>query len=379
MFSNKPNKKLKDFLSFLHKKHVYNRDLLNEKQLQQFSRMRTEAEALAQKTEVTDKEADHFIEQEGRRLEKILPREAFLDGWAENVEVFFVAIVIALGIRSYILQPFSIPTDSMKPTLWGIYREPRTEPPPGILTRVVDFAVQGKNYHYLVAKETEVIRQVTEYSPLAYVGLGKFRFLTFTDIKTDHQTYTLRTGADNIPPEQIRKLQPGSRIVAGQVMANFSVAAGDHLFVNKMVYHFFKPQRGDVFVFTTHGIREIEARNEFSQYYIKRCVGTPGDQLEIKPPHLLVNGEILDSRAAFERIYSMQNGYNGYVYPGGYAQYLAGPRDTYQVPKDCYWAMGDNSKNSFDSRGWGPVVRQNLVGTGLWVYWPFTKRWGPVN
>jgi signal peptidase I len=372
MFFNGQSKKLKDFASFLRKKEIYNRDLLNDKQLQHISSIRKEALELSRKPGLGKAQAEKFIEQEGKRVEKILPKEAFLEGWAENIEVFFVAIVIALGVRSYILQPFSIPTDSMKPTLWGIYGE-EVETTPSIPQRILEFAIHGSNYHEIHIVQDGKVKT----DPFGRVAFRKIQVLPSLPLyrhafTIGSQEYTV--WSPNLPS----KLNPGRTYKAGETV-RIRIDTGDHLFVNKMVYHFFKPQRGDVFVFTTHGIEAIERDNAFSQYYIKRCVGVPADHLEIRPPHLLVNGGILDSKPAFERIYSMQDGYQGYVYPRGYAQYLTGPGMKYQVPTDHYWAMGDNSANSFDSRGWGPVVRNNLVGTGLWVYWPFTKRWGPVN
>jgi signal peptidase I len=59
--------------------------------------------------------------------------------------------------------------------------------------------------------------------------------------------------------------------------------------------------------------------------------------------------------------------------------FLTHPEDAYSVPSKHYWAMGDNSPNSFDSRGWGPVSPRNLVGKGAFVYWPFSKRWGLIH
>ncbi len=59
--------------------------------------------------------------------------------------------------------------------------------------------------------------------------------------------------------------------------------------------------------------------------------------------------------------------------------FLRTPSDTYEVMPDTFWAMGDNSYNSLDSRFWGPVPRVNLVGTRLVVYWPFGARWGLIR
>jgi len=49
------------------------------------------------------------------------------------------------------------------------------------------------------------------------------------------------------------------------------------------------------------------------------------------------------------------------------------------VPKHGYFALGDNSNNSYDSRYWGPVPEENLVGRGLFVYWPFNSHWGLIR
>jgi signal peptidase I len=72
------------------------------------------------------------------------------------------------------------------------------------------------------------------------------------------------------------------------------------------------------------------------------------------------------------------SGYRGYSnYPG--FLYLSTPGETFTVPPKSYFALGDNSYNSSDSRAWGRVPEDNVVGRGLFVYWPFGPHWGFIH
>jgi signal peptidase I len=286
--------------------------------------------------------------------------------WRENCEVILVAIIVAIGIRSYFLQPFKIPTGSMQPTLNGIIGHPSAELPPHIVRRVLEFFVLGRNYIDVVSQEDDRVQQILP---------KKFGFFfTFSRIICARQNFLVYA-----PPDTLRqdfRVSPGNSYKRGQVIARGAIDTGDQVFVDKFSYNFVKPHRGDVFVFKTDGIPLIPADPETgAPFYIKRLAGTPGDQLRIEPPLLYINGKPAEGYG-FVRVMAAKEGYRGYALG---RELLADPSQTFNVPERHYFAMGDNSYNSYDSRYWGPVPDENLVGRGLLVYWPFNRHWGLIR
>jgi signal peptidase I len=292
------------------------------------------------------------------------PRDA---AWRENVEVILVAVVVAIGIRSYFLQPFKIPTGSMQPTLNGIIGHPMNEPPPNILRQVAEFVILGRNYINVVSEQDDRIDHIVQ-KKYAF-------FFTFSEIVGERQKFLVYAS-----PETLRndfKVAPGRQYKKGDVIARGAVDTGDQVFVDKFSYNFMKPHRGDVFVFRTDNIFGIpvDPVTGDHSFYIKRLAGLPNDTLRIQPPLLHVNGKPAEGYG-FQRVMSAKPPYHGYAEG---RDYLADPSKPYAVPPHNYFALGDNSHNSLDSRWWGPVPEENLVGRGLLVYWPFNRHWGLIR
>ena len=289
--------------------------------------------------------------------------------WRENVEVILVAIVVAVAIRSYFLQPFKIPTGSMQPTLNGIIGYPSENPPPNILRRIADFVVMGRNYIDVVSHEDDEILQV---EPKKFLF-----FFTFSRLIGQRQSFLVYA-----PPDTLKhdfNVSAGRKYRRGDIIARGAIDTGDQVFVDKFSYNFIKPHRGDVFVFRTDNISAISSDPETGAqpFYIKRLGGLPGDTLRIDPPRLFIVDRPAEEFAfGFNRVIYGKYPYRGY---GFGREYLSAADRSFTVPAHGYFALGDNSYNSYDSRYWGPVPEENLVGRGLLVYWPFYPHFGLIR
>jgi signal peptidase I len=379
------------YLKEAQKRLSYNRDKWDAETIGSFQRV---SDALRTAIKAKDKEA---IKQEEAVLEGLCARHCPLgrDAWlGENVEVFLVAIIVALGIRTYFLQPFTIPTSSMYPTLCGVIGTKTEQEPPNVLTQIWQFAAYGRTWHNVVAEADEQITSVDETSR------GGWRSIfTYTRITTDAgNTYFVNDLKQPIEDAWGRRhdvsdrgFLVGMKFKKGEPIVRGYTSTGDHVFVDKMSYHFRQPTRGEVFVFTTAdipgqavgGIIRGAPPRPPSQFYIKRLGGVPGDTLRIVAPNLFVNDE-LATEWTFQRVMSgtfenPKDHYRGYSNRVNHATLgepfpnLGVSAVPFQVGPKEYFALGDNSYNSWDSRGWGIVPERNLLGPGLFVYWPFLR------
>jgi len=147
---------------------------------------------------------------------------------------------------------------------------------------------------------------------------------------------------------------------------------GQRVLVNRFLYNFSDPSIGDIVVFhppagADNGSPECGIRRkpdeacpkptaaESSQNFIKRIVAGPGDKLSIKDGHPVVNG--------------IEKTDESYIIPCGSAEACNLPQ-TITIPPDHYFMMGDNRGASDDSRFWGPVPRDWIIGEAFATYWP---------
>jgi signal peptidase I len=303
--------------------------------------------------------------------------------WRENIEVFLVAIVVAMGIRTFFLQPFKIPTGSMQPTLFGVIeKDLRFEPNfkmPGLFERIFDVAVYGTIYHNIIAPENG---QVVHMGPLQHVFfINKQTLWVQYEGQSQEVPITIWCGPDDHLAHWAG-LDMQAAFRKGEPIVRFEETTGDHLFVDRITYNFRHPERGEIVVFKTKGIEGIPNQNEF---YIKRLVGLPNETLSIgEDRHIRIDGRRLDSSVPhFEDLYGFdpdtpprESQYSGHVLEEDPRSLLKTPADTIQIPSHAYVCFGDNTVNSLDSRYWGTVPEQNVIGKAFFVYWPISYRFG---
>lgn len=360
----------------------------------------------------------------------IYPKSALV----ENVEFFLVAAIVILGIRAYFVQPFKIPTNSMWPSYYGMTAEnlPPGKPAPGPAGELFRFLAFGAQRYTLVAGgdgevsvplfvrgDTVTVAYTLRNGRSWFVLPARLKEYTFyvggvpstIDVPADFSEFddiVLKTffpsraaliaqveraraaGTTDVVRMQLdeargesydaERVPLGRSARAGEPVVRFDILAGDQLFVDRVSYHFVRPRVGQGFVFRTDHIPEI-ARAFGDQYFIKRLVGVPGDVIEMREPMILRNGAPITGSEAFVENARQEAPYRGYANATHddprYTLLFKGEPIT--VPPDGYLALGDNSHNSFDGRFWGFVPKKDVVGKPLFIYFPFTRRWGTAR
>lgn len=166
------------------------------------------------------------------------------------------------------------------------------------------------------------------------------------------------------------RISTGNYVNEGDRILSFDIKSGDALFVDRFSYNFIKPRVGDPFVFRTSLINLSDLGD---MYYIKRLAGDGGELLSINNSgQLLSNGLLRNEVSAFRSNNEKSGEYRGYQNTGLII-------NGYKVEDGNYFAMGDNSYNSKDSRSFGQFPKNAVIGKAFFIYFPFTDRWGKAN
>nr|WP_074463574.1 signal peptidase I [Cellulosilyticum sp. I15G10I2] len=139
-----------------------------------------------------------------------------------------------------------------------------------------------------------------------------------------------------------------TKIPTGSMM--LTINPGDHLIVNRLPYYYRDPDRGEIAVFKFQG-----------ENLIKRVIGKPHDIINIIDNNIYVNSEKLDESAYLKSLEST------YEFSRSDIQF------PYKVPDGYYFMLGDNRRNSMDSRYFGPIPRENIYAKGGVRIYPFSR------
>jgi signal peptidase I len=404
----KLRKQAKELLHAASKVYHYRRDVISDARLQELEKSVVEIEAM-----LKDKSADKApFEAAMERLDALLHKiggkihpKTF---WSDNLEVLLVAAILVIGVRTFFFQPFIIPTNSMYPTYSGMntVAYAADDASPSAAKQLFNKLTLGAKYKSITAEASGEVSllllpntntgKVGTYRAVPYrkyfilpAKRAEYVFSvggTLHSIQVPLEFDMLSVVRDFFPDANLTMAVPSKESPSGQALPmnqtakegdpllRFDITLGDALFVDRISYHFKRPKAGDPFVFRTNAIREELGRltgDYTDKYYIKRIGGAGGETLEIVDGALLVNGEPRDEVEAFGCNAAKEGEYGGYI-----NQTLLAEGRKLEIPNDKFVALGDNSANSLDSRYWGFVPDTSVIGKAIFIYYPFTKRWG---
>ena len=304
-------------------------------------------------------------------------------GIRENVEVGIVAAAVVLGFRSFFFQPMAIPSGSAQPTFYGIVHEnlrgkPNIELPTGLNKWFLSW-VRGEKYYHISAKKSGQFEVVDAKPVRLFPMVSKQRFRVGGTVHTIW-----------FPPDDLWKraeLRSGMRFDEGDDVVRLKVTSGDHLFVNRCIYNFRRPVRGETIVFKSTGVPGLTQHT----HYIKRLVALGGETVSIGDDrHVRIDGVRLDaSDPGFEFVYTFDGPPQDSVYSGHVNNKVARKYNRYNLATlfpdgnatlklrdNHYFTLGDNTMNSHDSRNWRDFPREKVIGKSFFVFWPITDRFG---
>jgi signal peptidase I len=153
-------------------------------------------------------------------------------------------------------------------------------------------------------------------------------------------------------------------IPSGSMLPTLQI--NDRLIIDKISYKFRNPERGDIVVFSPTDALKAE---NFKDAFIKRVIGLPGEEVEVKGGRVYVNGQPLrenyiEDKPAYDfstEQFNEDRRRKGQKIEGG------------TVPPNQYLVLGDNRNNSYDSHYWGYVPRDQIIGRAVVRFWPLNR------
>jgi len=307
-------------------------------------------------------------------------------------------IGVGLGVYAYLLRMLDRKTSLLKSR------------PVGIFLHLLFCAGIGSLVGFIFSASTELQGPTAKW-PLVGVALGAlWGFIQTARETTESKTTNRLLQEDQEWCETSYSAILLAAVIMYAVLQAFKIPSGsmedtlligDHLFVNKFLYgvripftekRIFKVRNvrhGDVVVFEAPEpaiVSPDERARGVKKDFIKRAIGLPGDEIQVKNKKIYINGQLQTEPYVvykdpmiypFERAPLTKEQYQRYWEEGRFdtlrRDQVGDNFGPIKVPAGYYFVMGDNRDGSFDSRFWGPLPDRLLKGKALVVYWPFSR------
>lgn len=300
-------------------------------------------------------------------------------------EMAWVVIVLAIAVRTFFFHPMSVPSASMEPTFRGSAvvntRGQESNQARTGIRNWIGFVWGGTRTIHCLAKSTGRF-EIVDARPIPVFGLGKVQRFRIGTVM--HQVW--------FPPANLwaqAGLAGGEYFAEGDDVIRLRVRSGDRILVNRFIYNFRRPERGESVVLESRFV----SMGPPGDYYLKRLVGLGGEAIAISDDRrLLVNGRAVPfSQFGFqgESAISISKGpevgeFSGYLNGEQARQYRKSElaplfpfaSSSYRVPDGSVLVLGDNTLGSLDGRTWGGIPQAAIVGRPGFVFWPFADRFG---
>ena len=355
--------------------------------------------------------------------------------YRENAESFLGTFALVFAVKTFFLSPMQIPTGSAQPTYYGITSEdlrdhPEVKFPTGIsgwLRKVWN----GESWYELLAEDDCVLAVSNAGQLKPRGGTMRIPMMGFDrnfPVPVRFSDGRLKEYIIPWAPEEAKHLNlidPScpvprkTRFKKGEPIVRCVTRSGDRILVERVMYNFRQPKPGEYFVFQSSGVGVAEGVVQ-GTHYIKRMVGGPNDRLRVGDDRFLyVNDRRLGpADPGFEKVLGFDptqpprdSQYSGYVngktyldaqvnafrevkpdmysadewnaraadlarsYAFGVARYFPDGETVHTIKPRHYMGFGDNTMGSADSRSWGEVPEEKIIGKSCYVMWP-PCNWG---
>ncbi len=360
------------------------------------------------------------------------PNASFRD----NAESFLGTFALVFAVKTFFLSPMQIPTGSAQPTYYGITCEDLRDHPevpfPSGVSGWLSKIWNGEAWYELIAEDdcelaemdARRLKPVGGTLPIPFPGFDRKFPVPVRLANGQLKTYIIPWA-----PEEAKHLglidpttygPRKTRFKKGEPIVRCVTRSGDRIVVERVMYNFRQPKRGEYFVFQSSGVGDHPGAVTQGTHYIKRLVGGPNERLRIgNDRHVYVNERRLEATdPGFERVLGFDpqklardSQYSGYVNGQAYiapqlaaamearpdrfsveewrgeaeriarggsysvAKYFPDEATVHTLQPHHYMGFGDNTMGSSDSRAWGEVPEQKIIGKSCFVMWP-PCNWG---